>query len=209
MPPSGLVIRDLRPDDVASAIDVFADSFLHFPALQVMAGSGAGARERMARMFAMEFEPESSSSAIVAELDGRVVGALTFVDAPRCSAMSAGRTLRFARIAGPRIIRTMRMFSRIDGAHPSTRHRHLPSVGVVPALQRSGIGRSLMEQFDRRCDADAIEAYLETIRWADASRPSHERFYRRLGYEVLAIIPMTDAWSVLTMSRPIGGGVGG
>ena len=58
-----------------------------------------------------------------------------------------------------------------------------------------------MEEFDRRCDLDGMEAYLETIRWADPAKPSHERFYGRLGYAVADVIPMTDEWSVLTM-RP-------
>lgn len=195
-------IRDLQPGDVATAIDVLADSFLDFPALQVMTGTDAGARDRMVRMFAMEFEPESRMSAIVAEVDGRIVGALTYADSPSCSAMSAGRMVRFMRIAGPRIFRAMRVFGRIERAHPRAPHRHLPTVGVDPALQGQGIGRLLMEEFDRRCDADLMGAYLETIRWADVAKPSHERFYGRLGYSVAEVIPMTDEWSVLTMTRP-------
>ena len=200
--PNDAAIRDLQPYDVAPTIDVLADSFLDFPALQVMTGTDAGARDRMARMFAMEFEPESRMSAIVAEVDGRIVGALTYTDSPGCSAMSAGRMVRFMRIAGPRIFRAMRVFGRIERAHPKAPHRHVPTVGVDPALQGRGIGRLLMEEFDRRCDVDLMGAYLETIRWADAAKPSHERFYGRLGYSVADVIPMTDEWSVLTMTRP-------
>jgi len=200
--PDEAAIRDLRPDDVATTIDVLADSFLDFPALQVMAGTDAGARDRMARMFAMEFEPESKTSAIVAEIDGRVVGALTYTDSPSCSALSAGRMVRFVRIAGPRIFRAMRMLSRIERAHPGTPHRHLPTVGVDPAQQGRGIGRLLMEEFDRRCDTDGTSAYLETIRWTDPAKPSHERFYGRLGYVVRDVMPMTEEWMVLTMTRP-------
>jgi ribosomal protein S18 acetylase RimI-like enzyme len=203
--PDEVVVRDLRDHEVATAVDVFVESFLDFPALQVMTGSGAGARARMARMFAIQFEPEAHISALAAEIDGHVVGALTYTDSPRCSAMSAGRMLRFVRIAGPRIFRAMRMLGRIERAHPKTTHRHLPTIGVDPALQGRGIGRRLMEEFDRRCDAAGVEAYLETIRWADATRPSHERFYGRLGYAVADVIPMTEEWSVLTMRRPAGG----
>lgn len=200
--PGDVVIRDLRAADEAAAIDVFVDSFLDFPALQVLVGTDAGARARLQRMFAMEFEPEAKVSAIVAELDGRVVGALTYTDSPGCSSMSAGRMVGFVRIAGTRIFRAMRMFGRIDRVHPKTSHRHLPSVAVDPALQRTGIGRRLMEEFDRRCDGDRIVGYLETIRWSDTSKPSLERFYRGLGYVVRDVVPMTDQWDVLTMSRP-------
>ena len=202
-PPDDIVVRDLRPDDVDPAIDLLADAFLDFPALQVIAGSDAGARERMRRLFALEFEPErTATSAIVAESDAGVVGALTFVDSPACSTSSAGRMLRFARIAGPRLVRTVRLFGRIERAHPSTPHRHLPTVGVAPALQGRGIGGALMGEYHRRCDSDGMASYLETIRWTDDSRPSHERFYARLGYRVSTVIAMAEAWSVLTMTRP-------
>lgn len=197
----GIRIRNLRPDDATAAIDIFADSFLDFPALQVMAGTGVGARDRLVRVFAMEFEPDSKLTAIVAEMGGRVVGALTYTDYPGCSSMSAGRMVRFMRIAGPRIFRAMRVFGRIERVHPKSPHRHLPSVGVDPSLQGRGIGRLLLEEFDHRCDADGMEAYLETIRWADTAKPSHERFYGRLGYTVADVFPMTDEWSVLTMTR--------
>jgi GNAT superfamily N-acetyltransferase len=202
MPPDELVIRDLRADDVAAAIEVLTVSFADFPVFQIMAGTDAGAAERIARVFAMEFEPEAGSSALLAELDGRIVGVLTHLDSPGCSAMSAFRLVRFMRIAGPRLFRTMSMFDRIERAHPRTRHRHLPSVGVLPEQQGRGVGSGLMEAFGQRCDADRIEAYLETIRWSDPRKPSHERFYGRLGYDITTEIPMTDEWSVLTMTRP-------
>jgi GNAT superfamily N-acetyltransferase len=201
--PSDVLIRDLRPADQGAAIDVFVESFLDFPALQVLVGTGEGARDRLRRMFAMEFEPESRLRAIVAELDGRVVGALTYGDTPACSAMSAGRMVRFMRIAGTRIFSALRMFGRIEKVHPKRPHRHLPSVGVDPAMQAAGIGRRLMEEFDRRCDADGMTGYLETIRWSDPAKPSHERFYGSLGFEVTDVIPMTDAWEVLTMTRAV------
>jgi GNAT superfamily N-acetyltransferase len=73
---------------------------------------------------------------------------------------------------------------------------------VEPAVQTGGIGRRLMEEFDRRCDRAGRAGYLETIRWADASKPPLERFYSSLGFEVRDIVPMTDTWEVLTMTRP-------
>lgn len=197
-----LVIRDLRPADQARAADLLAGAFADFPAMQVVVGSGAGARDRLRRVFALEFEPGSPVSAMVAELNGRLVGALTYVDSPACSEMSAGRMLRFVRIAGPRIVRAVRMFGRIERVHPSSRHRHLPSIAVLPELQRQGIGHDLLAAFHQRADDAGRAAYLETIRWADASRPSLERFYTGQGYTVADEIPMTDEWSVLTMVRP-------
>jgi ribosomal protein S18 acetylase RimI-like enzyme len=199
--PGDVIIRDLRSSDVPAAVDRLADAFLDFPAMHMFAGSDDGARDRLRRMFAMEFEPAARITVIVAEAEGRLAGALTYVDSPSCSAMSAGRALRFMRIAGPRIVRAMRMFGRIERVHPKAPHRHLPTIGVSPRLQSQGVGQRLMEAFGDRCDAAGRMAYLETIRWADSAKPSHERFYGRLGYAVSDIIPMTEDWSVLTMSR--------
>ena len=199
-----VVIGDLRPEERSSAVDIFADAFLDFPLLQVMAGTDVSARGRLRRMFAMQFEPDAHIHALAARADGRLVGALTYVDSPDCSAMSAGRMVRFARIAGPRIFHTMRLFMRVERVHPQTAHRHLPTVGVLPPFHSQGIGRRLMEVFGRRCDEEGRIAYLETIRWADPERPSHERFYTRLGYAIADVVPMTDAWQVLTMVRQPG-----
>ena len=179
-----------------------AGAFADFPAMQVVVGSGAGARDRLRRIFALEFEPGSPVSAMAAELNGRLVGALTYIDAPACSEMSAGRMLRFVRIAGPRIVRAMRMFRRIERVHPVSGHRHLPSIAVLPELQFQGIGHELMAAFHERADAAGRSAYLETIRWFDESQPSLERFYTSQGYSIADEVPMTEAWSVLTMVRP-------
>ena len=205
MPPRDVVIRDLRLQEQDRAAELMASAFMDFPAMRLVVGSGSGARDRLKRLFAMEFEPGSPVAAIAADLDGRLIGTLTYLDSPACSEMSPGRMLRFVRIAGPRIVRAVRMFSRIDRVHPSSAHRHLPSIAVLPELQSQGIGRRLMEVFHERVDTVGRPAYLETIRWSDTSRPSLERFYTGLGYDVADEIPMTEEWSVLTMVRPARG----
>lgn len=199
-----VTVRALEDVDAPLAAEVLTDAFLDFPALQVMVGRGPGARERMAAVFAMELEPESNLSGLVAELGGRIAGVLTYADSPACAAMSTGRVLRLARLVGPRAFGTMRMLGRIERAHPRSSHRHVPTIGVDPALQGRGIGGRLMEVFDQRCDVDEVDAYLETIRWSDPGRPSLEHFYGRLGFEILDVLPMTDAWAVVTMLRPAG-----
>jgi ribosomal protein S18 acetylase RimI-like enzyme len=168
----------------------------------VLVGVGVDARSRLRRVYALELEDSARESALVAEHDGSIAGALTYSDSPVCSSGSPGRTLRFMRIAGTRVFGAIRVFGRIERVHPGTRHRHLPSVGVVPALQGHGIGHLLMEEFTRRCDAAAMPAYLETIRWSDSQRPSLERFYTSHGFVVSDLVPMTEEWQVLTMTRP-------
>jgi ribosomal protein S18 acetylase RimI-like enzyme len=198
---SEVVIRDLRPADQGAAIELLSDAFVDFPGMQVIVGSGPGARDRLRRIYQLELEPGSNVSALAAESDGRLMGALTYTDSPGCSAMSAGRTFRFMRIAGPRIFGALRMLGRIEQVHPKSAHRHLPTVGVAPEMQGAGIGRALMLEFCRRCDADGRAGYLETIRVSEPSTPPLERFYQSLGFEVSDVIPVTADWDVLTMTR--------
>ena len=203
MQPSGAIeVRELRrPLEDAAAVELLTAAFLDFPAMRLLVGHDDGARGRLRRLFAMELDADSHVKAIGATRDGRLVGALTWVDSPTCGSRSAGQTIRFMRIAGPRIVRAVRMLGRIERAHPRSAHRHLPSVAVSPAVQSQGVGTALMADFHARCDAERRTAYLETIRWSDPAKPSHERFYSRLGYTVSDVVPMTDEWEVLTMTR--------
>ena len=203
LPPGALKVRELRrPAEDDAAIELLTDAFLDFPAMRVLVGHDDGSRSRLRRLFTMELNPASQVTVLGAEVEGDLVGAVTYVDSPGCGARSAGQVIGFMRIAGPRVVRAVRMFGRIERAHPRTPHRHLPSVGVSPAWQSRGVGQALMAALHQGCDTDGTAAYLETIRWTDPSQPSHERFYRRLGYAVTEVIPMTDEWEVLTMTRP-------
>ncbi len=201
--PTAIEVGELRrPVDEQAAIELLTDAFLDFPAMQLLVGDDDGARARLRRLFAMEFDADSSVEALGARLEGRLVGTLTYLDSPGCSAVSSGRLFHFIRLAGPRVVRAMRMFGRIERAHLRSPHRHLPTVGVAPSFQSRGVGRALMEAFNERCDDEGKVAYLETIRWSDPAKPSHERFYGRLGYVVKEVVPMTEEWEVLTMARP-------
>ena len=87
MPPPGtLSVRDLRrPAEDDAAVELLTDAFLDFPAMRVLVGHDDGARSRLRRLFVMEFDPSSRITVLAAELDGRVVGALTYIDSPACS----------------------------------------------------------------------------------------------------------------------------
>ena len=186
-----VTVRDYRPADGAAVVRVLTDALIDFPALQLMVGTDDGAHDRLSRLMALGLGV-ANSSAIVAETDGRIVGALTYADLPACSAMSPSLMLRLMRIAGRRMFSTVRIFSKIERVHPRTPHRHLPTVGVDTARQRSGIGSGLMDEYNRRCDESGLSGYLETIRWSDSGKPSHERFYGRLGFVIEAEIPVDD-----------------
>ena len=146
---------------------------------------------------------DAKARVIVAERDERIVGVLTYADAPACSAIDLREVYTMARVAGPRIVRAFRIFAKVDRAHPKTPHWHLQGVGVDPASQGQGIGRALVDEFVRGCDEARQDGYLETITFTDQSKPSLTRYYERYGFEVSYEESMGDDWSLVSMTRPV------
>lgn len=197
-------VREFRPEDREAAIEVLAASFQGFGPADQVAGVGDKAPDRRRRMFEMTIKKGAKHNVIVAERDGRIEGVLTYADRPDCIP-SARDSLAAVRIAGPRLLALIRNFRVVDKAHPKTPHRHLPVLGVRPEAQGLGIGGLLMSEYARRCDEAELEGYLETVRWADPARRAQERLYERHGFAVAEVVPMTVDWSMVTMTRPVGG----
>jgi GNAT superfamily N-acetyltransferase len=195
------VVRDFRPEDRDAAIQVLAASFQGFGPLDQVVGDDDKAQDRRRSMYEMALKEGTKQNVIVAERDGRIEGVLTYVDRPDCIP-SARDGLAAVRIAGPRLWTLIRDFRMVDKAHPKTPHRHLPALGVRPEAQGQGIGGLLMSEYARRCDEAGLEGYLETVRWADPSKRAQERLYERHGFAVADVVPMTDDWSMVTMTRP-------
>jgi GNAT superfamily N-acetyltransferase len=202
------VVREFRPEDRETALEVLAASFQGFGPLDQVAGDDDKAQDRRRRMYEMMLKEGAKQAAIVAERDGRIEGVLTYADRPDCIPGTRD-SLAAAWIAGPRLVTLIRDFRKVGKAHPRTPHRHLPVLGVRPEAQGQGIGGLLMSEYVRRCDEAGLEGYLETTRWADPSRRAQERLYERHGFVVAEVVPMTDDWSMVSMKRPLATTSGG
>jgi ribosomal protein S18 acetylase RimI-like enzyme len=205
-----LAIRDARAGDRASIARIFTASFRDFPPLASIVGTDAGADDRRLRMMqATLAAPPWKLHVLVAEQEGRVVGALTYADSPDCMAVSGLQARTYLRVYGPRLPAMVRGTAAILRMHPRTPHRHLPMVGVDPACQGRGIGALLLAEYTRRCDEAGLPGYLETVRYTEPGRPSHERLYGRHGFHVEHVAALDPEWSLLGMMRPVGGAVPG
>ncbi len=75
-------------------------------------------------------------------------------------------------------------FARIGAAaertHPAGAHWYLETLGVHPAAQGRGWGRTVLQPGLERADAEGLACYVET------SDPANEAFYRRLGFDLVA-----------------------
>ena len=72
------------------------------------------------------------------------------------------------------------LLTRMESRHLREPHWYFPYIGVVPAAQGQGLGRTLMGPTLERCDREGLPAYLE------ASSPRNAALYRRLGFKDIA-----------------------
>jgi predicted acetyltransferase len=88
-------------------------------------------------------------------------------------------------------------FEALAASHPPEPHWYLAFVGIDPAQQRRGLGRTILAPVLARADADAIPCYLET------PFPDTRAFYKTLGFdETDELHPVAAAPPIWTMTRP-------
>ena len=148
--------------------------------MQIVVGTDRRAKDRLRRLNRATVTRSTSTRFLVAEREGDVLGVLQCADHPHCFEMGLGQMPSMLRILGPRLVAAIRMFREVSRIHPKTPHRHLSQVAVHPAAQRQGVGAALMAAYCDSCDEDGLPGYLETIAWADATKPSAAEALRAL-----------------------------
>jgi GNAT superfamily N-acetyltransferase len=117
----------------------------------------------------------------VASSDDRIVGAIRWVESPRCQ-LRWSRKLAMAPTAissfGRNLPKAMRWVGEWSMRDPSEPHVHLGPIGVEPALQGHGIGSQMLAVYCEQLDLDGDAGYLET------DKPENVRLYERFEFEV-------------------------
>ncbi|MCM5569334.1 GNAT family N-acetyltransferase [Burkholderiaceae bacterium FT117] len=98
-------------------------------------------------------------------------------------------------VAGQTLEDLLAVFEQMGRYHPEVPHWYLPLIGVDPACQGRGLGSALMRHALERCDADGVQAYLES------SNPRNVPLYERHGFEALGVIQVGGSPQVIPMSR--------
>ena len=172
-------MRPIGASDVPAAAEVIADAFADDP---FWAWLFPGAERALVvrswiRQLRVSYLPKGHSYT-----NDDVSGAALW-SPPGKWQLSRSQELRLApsylRLLGPRRMRTAaRAFSVIERGHPDEPHWYLSVLGVAPAHQRRGIGRSLIEPMLERADADGVPSSLETF------KADNVGYYERFGFEV-------------------------
>lgn len=205
--PGDVVIREAAPGDLDAITEVVTAAFADDAMMRLMVGNDERAAERLRDMKSVFRHQWRQWHALVAERDGRIVGALSYADSPACQAIGLRDAVAVVRVLGRRllsrdVLRGMRLMMRVQRAHLKRTHRHLPVIAIDPACQRQGIGGRLLREYERRCDEAGMEGYLETHLFRDPARPSHRKLYERHGFHLDHQIPVSEDWSMITMVRP-------
>jgi ribosomal protein S18 acetylase RimI-like enzyme len=173
-------IREMQKSDISQAAEVLGKAFATTPGTLAIYNGNPTAALRFQNTFKGGLKLPTGRC-FVAELDGRVVGAMRIVKSPDCWAFSLNSlimipaALSAARGLGP-LMRLMKFMDALRKHDPKQPHWHLFFMGVAPDFQGKGIGSEMMKFYCDIVDSDMIEAYHEA---------GPVRFYERFGFKVV------------------------
>lgn len=104
-------------------------------------------------------------------------------------------SLRLLRTMGRGITRGIRLAQAMEANHYRKPHWYLAILGVEPEAQGRGLGSVLMKPILDHCDAEGMDAYLES------SKAANIPFYQRHGFEVTGEIQIPDGPTLWPMLR--------
>jgi ribosomal protein S18 acetylase RimI-like enzyme len=128
------------------------------------------------------------STVIVAKIDAKIVGALNMVEWPHCQ-LSPLVTLKilprmFLILKGAAFRGVMGRAKKMQSVwaenDPKKPHWHLGPIGVLPEMQRKGVGSQMLSSACESIDQKLGAAYLET------DRTENLAFYERFGFSTIA-----------------------
>lgn len=189
MDQSGTIeVRDLRADEVSSAVGVLARGMRDNPLHVAAYGADPEWRIRChARLMRAVLTGSGTLEPICALRDGTLVG-VTGVAPPGTCQPTVGQRLRILptmAVLGPRTARrVVRWVSIWAERDPDEPHVHLGPLAVDAHLQGQGIGSAIMREHCRRLDAADEVGYLET------DKPENVGFYERFEYAVVGEQPV-------------------
>jgi len=181
-----VIIRDLRSDEFAGAIEVITrgmrDNPLHIQAL------GADPEARIAglkRMFDNVLPLISRKGVVLGAFDGNeLLGVAGMLSPGNCRPAPLEMLIILPKIfsaAGVRgfgrVVRWLNAWKKHDLREP---HWHLGPVAVDGHLQGRGIGSALMMEYCTRLDSQHAAGYLETDKRINVT------FYEKFGFQTVA-----------------------
>jgi ribosomal protein S18 acetylase RimI-like enzyme len=171
-------VRPARPDDFPALAAMLARAFYDDPITSWFYPDAARRMKHARRFFGIRLRQLAEQDLIytTTELSGAALWTLPgrWREDLRQSLM----LLPMLPVLLPRIVRSTHAVREIERRHPVAPHYYLSVIGTEPEQQGGGIGSALLGPVLRRCDSDAVGAYLES------SKEGNVDFYARHGFTV-------------------------
>jgi GNAT superfamily N-acetyltransferase len=171
-------VRPARPHDFPALAAMLARAFYDDPITSWFYPDAARRMKHARRFFGIRLRQLAEQDLIytTAELSGAALWTLPgrWREDLRQSLM----LLPMLPVLLPRIVRSTHAVREIERRHPVAPHYYLSVLGTEPEQQGGGIGSALLGPVLRRCDCDAVGAYLES------SKEGNVDFYARHGFTV-------------------------
>ncbi len=180
-----LTLRRASRTDRDAVAAVLARAFADDPVIRWFVPARESRPDRLYRFFDTTLSREILPFGVVemAERKGEIVGASLW-RRPDNLKTTGWRALldlpHWWRVFGSDLGKAAAGQKAFATAHPQDRrHWYLPTVGVDPAAQGTGVGSALLRSMLRRCDEQDLPAYLEST----SSR--NIPLYQRYGFQLL------------------------
>lgn len=181
-------VRRATPDDVPAAAQVLADAFTDYAWTRWTVDPDAHVRRltELQRLYlAAVALPRGEVDVGVSE-EGLSAVAVWFRPSAVPAEVWADVGPAAAALAGTRAAAAAEADAALAPHRPTGDHVVLASVGVAPGRQGSGRGGQVLAPGLARADEAGLPAHLET------SAARNRRFYRRLGFEEIAVVDLPD-----------------
>ena len=185
-----VTIDFLRPSEAKEASNVLGRAFVTSSPNVIAIWRSQGEEEiiKQGAIFRLLKLERPKCTVIVAKIDNRIGGALNMVEWPHCQ-LSPLETLKmlprmFLILKGAAFRGAMGRAKKMQSVwaenDPKKPHWHLGPIGVIPEMQRQGIGSQMLKRACELIDQKLGAAYLE------ADRSENLPLYERFGFSTIA-----------------------
>jgi ribosomal protein S18 acetylase RimI-like enzyme len=194
--PQPPAVRLARPQESGALKVALAAAFFDDPVFGWLIGPGSSRMARMQRYFAIQLA-HTFVEGCVWTSDGSQGAALCMPPGkwrlPALLMLTNGP--QFTSVFRARLPRALGMLTAIERRHLRGPHHYFANIGVTPAAQGKGLGRTLMRPTLDRCDEEGLPAYLE------ASSERNAALYERLGFECVEVLRFAGSPPLRLMTR--------
>jgi len=194
-----VVVRRGGRDDLEAMASVLGRAFADYPATRWTVDE----RDHVARVtglqrLSLDRLGLAFGQVWVAEADGEIASVAVWMDSrvPVPGSVWLAMADEQRALEGDRAAASIAVDEQLDGLRPAEAHLYLGAVGTVPERQGRGLARRTLAVMLDLADAEHVAAFLETSTTANVA------FYRSLGFEVSATVPIDGGPTTWAMVRP-------